>query len=690
MRNFKASIIALRIGMTHTPRLLVKCLVALMVLGLLGTHAVQAQTFPTPRPTWFHFNQDYIDNEISGHLVDSWYTGYELWPPLTTNTKSVVAAGPKDLVLLYPAAGGPNSPASRYASVHPQINPAVSAIQAEQTEMATLTAQAGNGRRVWWNTMIEWDGLDGHSLKQAEVGFAGDSRAQNYARLRNLVTTTWTPLGTMLDTAQATRGYLMTAVTDYVSNVHYGYEWGLDMQMMERAIDEVGDIVTGVAYMRGAAAQYNKPWGIDQSTWRTGANSVTSYNQSTGQQTGGFSVGYHKRHTYYAYMAGANKILYESHAFRYGNGALDPFGLMSKAFGAFAVAHPNRGTAVVPIAFMLDHDHGHVPPHWLIGGAVWYGFIGYSPGDRMVDNLFDVLYPGYRNHGLSLPGFSWNAGEAFHQYMLAGNDPRPYEPMPNSTYGDLFDVLLSNATIEALNRYQVVMPVGNFVMTPALNTLLTTYATAGGVVVLNSTQVSTSDQTLLGVTLGSTTTATASKWGAESNQSESSFTYRIVTPTTATVIATNPANGQPLITMRTVGSGKVYFVAANYMQNDAQTALLLLSRRLFSDLTTTYRKAWVTGAPVDFLTTQGVGFTTVTLLNNSGSTWSGIVSMNITDVTNATEWLTGATLSPATAGGVTTVSVSVPAWDVRVFALTSNNRGVDVTAPALPVGLRIQ
>lgn len=676
-------------------RLLVKALVVLTALGLQGAPAVEGQTFPTLRPTWFHFDQEYIDGEINNSLRDSWFTGYELWPALTTNTEAVVGTGAKNLTLFYPAAGGPGSPAQRYFdSGLRRINPAISAILAEQGKMAALTARAGSSGRVWWNVMPEWDGLGGHWIPLAGNPFTASTRAGMYSNFRNYVSTKWTPLWTMLQTPQATRGYWQTGVTDYVSNVHYAYEWGLDMVMLERAIDEVGDIATGVAFLRGAAAQYNKPWGIEMSTWRTSANSNTSYDQSTGKQTGGFSAGYHKRHAYIAYMSGANKILYEATVVRYGDDTLNPLGVMMQAFGAFAVAHPTRGTAVVPIAVMLDFNHGFVPRHWLnTPDRVWYLKLPYSAGDWMVENVLNVLYPGYQNHGLTLPGYSWSNFGDFQKWILAGNDPRPYEPMPNSTYGDLFDVLLSNAPIQALDRYKVVMFAGDIAMTPSLRAMLTTWVTGGGVLVVSSPQVSSADQALLGVTLAGTNTSGSSRWlDTGTTVSENAYTYRVVTPTAARVLATNPANNQPLITMNSLGAGKVYFVAANYMQDDRKVGLLNAGITLLTRLAATYRRGWVNSADVYYLTTVGADFTTVTVVNNSGSTWSGIVSMNITDVAKATEWLTGATLAPTTAGGVSTVSVSVPAWDVRVFALTGKNGGGGVvgTPPARPTGLRVR
>jgi hypothetical protein len=163
-----------------------------------------------------------------------------------------------------------------------------------------------------------------------------------------------------------------------VSNVHYAYEWGLDAVLLERAIDDMGDIATGMAFMRGAGTQYNKPWGMDLSTWRTSANSSTTYDQATGRQTGGFSAGYLKRHLYIAYMSGANLIHMEPTVLRYPDNSLNPTGTVQQNFANFAAAHPTRGQAVAPIALMLDYYHGFVPNTGSTVNSVWYLRLGYS------------------------------------------------------------------------------------------------------------------------------------------------------------------------------------------------------------------------------------------------------------------------------------------------------------------------
>ncbi len=674
--------------------------VAVLLVCCLVTEAV-AQNAPVdwtrPKATFFHFDGEFIWNEIADFTGPyPFFTGYFLWPALTQNTVNTIITGTKDLKLFYPQATVPAQ--DYFNSGLTLVNPSPSAMQTERNKFVTMTASVG--QRAWLNAMPEWDAEGGHWIKVANTPFTASTREGMYTNFLNYVSA-WTPLWTLLQTPQTTRQFWMNSVTDWVSNVHYSFEWGLDMVLMERAIDELGDLETGVAFLRGAATQYNKPWGIDIAAFRTSANSPITYNQATGKVSGGFSAEYIKRHTYIAYMAGANVIEYEASQYRYGDGTLNPYGLMTQAFYNFILAHPaaTRGDPVVPIALMLDYYHGFVPKHWLNRpNNVWYTRLGYTNGDWMLENFFNVAWPGYDRHGLTT---GWNGGTAlvytdwedFHQWMLAGNDPRPFEPMPTSRWGNLFDVLLSNAQPEALAKYRVVMLAGSVATTPTITSQLSNYVSAGGTVIINSQQVSASDQTLLGVTLtGTTRTSTTSTWlPTSTNYTENSYDYLLVTPTTATVIASNAA-GDPLITKNTIGSGSVYLVTPKYMQNTAMTGLLNIGLRLLDEQTALYREGWVTGAaPVDFLTTSKVSpsetVKTVTVVNNSGTTWNGTVNVKLTAPVSAREWLTNTSVSIGTViGGVTTIAATVPPYDVRIYAVT----GGDQIAPQTPTGITIR
>lgn len=445
----------------------------------------------------------------------------------------------------------------------------------------------------------------------------------------------------------------------------------------------MGDIATGVAFIRGAGAQYGKPWGIDMSFWRTGANSPTQYN-SNNQLVGGFSESYIKRHAYISYMSGANMLHFEPAVYTKPAGGLNPLGTMAQQFSDFTKRHPNRGQPHAPIALMLDYYHGYNPKHWLYRpDTVWYYRIPYTAGDYMLGNLFNVLYPGHSNHGLTMPGWSWDTFETFHQWIASGNDPRPYEPMPNSRWGDMFDILLSNASLNALNKYQALALAGDIVTNSTLTSTLNQWVNNGGTLVVNSSQVTDNDLALLGVTLTNTVKQSySSRWlSTGTRYDETLYSYTLVAPTTAIVMARND-EGDPIITRNKVGNGYVYFVSPAYMQDGNHSALLNIGLRLIDELVQVHRLSWTEGPAVDYLTTQESGGVTVTVVNNSGNPWQGNVNVKRGSPTRVVEWLTDQDVPYTYSDGIIRISGSVPPYDVRVFAVTGGT--IDTVAPQRP------
>jgi hypothetical protein len=284
--------------------------------------------------------------------------------------------------------------------------------------------------------------------------------------------------------------------------------------MLERAIDELGDIATGLAYIRGAGKQYGRPWGIDLSTWRTSANSATSYN-AAGVQTGGWSASYLRRQLFAAFMAGAQFLQIEATIYFHQDGRLNPFGQMVKEFGDFALAsHPEVGTPAVTTALMMDFNAGFDSKHgpWNQADAVWYQDIPYSEGDYMMNNLLKTAYSNHWLHGTT-PGAPFTTPSGYRQFLAEGGDPRPYEPMPSTRWGDSFDVILNSAGPAVLDQYEVIVLAGSMLIDDSLRARLQSWVEKGGTLVVNSSQVTTADQSLLGVQLsGTIKSGSASRW----------------------------------------------------------------------------------------------------------------------------------------------------------------------------------
>lgn len=660
--------------------------ILLMCLLLMLSPVLVWADYASERPRWFRslLETPYTDMSTAASVYP-WFPGYGLWPTLSAETVSLTKSNGKYMQFFYPAS---TVVAQRcYDGGNTAFDPSADTMNAERLKMLDITHT--RNQDAWWDVAPEWDVEGGFWIYPNGNSIFVTDRATSYTNFQAFYSGL-TPLWGYVTSPRRSRGFNLSVVTDWVSNVHYSYEWGVDLVLLERAIDELGDIGTGLPFIRGAASQYNKPFGIDMSFWRTGANSATEYNAS-GRLIGGFSEEYIKRHMYLSYMGGTNMLHFEAvESFIPGTGTLNPVMAMMDTFNTFVSNHGNRGVVHTPIALLLPHDHGFVPKHWLnTADSVWYFRFPYADGDWMLQNFFDVATPGYRNHGLTKPGYSWGDFETFHQEIVAGLDPRPYEPMPSSRWGDLYDILLDNATADALNRYKVIVLAGQHTISADLRARLSAWVSAGGTLVLNTQQATSGDETLMGLTLdGTTDTATSSLWTAGGGtNTESSFTYDNVTPTTATALATTTP-GAELILQRSQGSGSIYTVTAQHLQNTAKTALLTICISLLDTLFTAQQIAWIDNSTMAFTTTEGAGFQTITVSNPTGSTWNGTVKFLQSNPVQASDWADNSPLShTGPTAGVTSISVSVPAYGVKVFGLTSTP--IKTGIPAAPAGLGV-
>ena len=137
--------------------------------------------------------------------------------------------------------------------------------------------------------------------------YLGLTRAQAYSTFTNYYLNGSPPLGTYLREDRDNRACTLVAQTDFPGNVAYAYEMGADVAILERSIDELSDVSTGIAFVRGSSRQYDRCWGIDISTWRTSNNMATEFSGS-GVLLGGWSPSYLRRHMYTAFMSGAHII----------------------------------------------------------------------------------------------------------------------------------------------------------------------------------------------------------------------------------------------------------------------------------------------------------------------------------------------------------------------------------------------
>jgi hypothetical protein len=378
---------------------------------------------------------------------------------------------------------------------------------------------------------------------------------------------------------------------------------------------------------------------------------------------------------YAAYMAGAHILQIEPTLY-YGPGgsaALNPFGSAVKELADFALRrHPDVGAPVVPMALMLDAHSGFDPKHGRYNqqNAVWYQDILYSPGDFMIDNFLKLAYPDHWRHGTT-PGPRFSTPIGYQQFLTSGGDPRPYEPMPFTRWGDTFDVMLNTAPSGALRRYKVIVLMGDVVIGARLRQDLQSWVRAGGTLVVNVTQATTADEALLGVRLGGASLGgTTSRWLADNTAyAEPPFRYKPVAPVAARVLAT-AGDGAPLITSNAVGTGQVILTTPEHLQTTARDRLLDVGARLLDELNRRHAPAVVSGPGAQYMFSAAPGRLVTTIVNNSGVEWNGAITASVPGaVTAVREYTADTATACARSGPTVTVKGNVPAYDLRIFAI---------------------
>lgn len=567
------------------------------------------------------------------------------------------------VMLLLAAAGGPAGISE-------------SAIESQRAAFDGIATSTGS---FYWNLMPEWDQSGGAWVPQGRPRYTGLTRAAARQRLMDYYRQNYPRLVEYLNQPASARKYRLAGLTDYSANVHYGYDFGLELQMLERGSDELGDIATGIAFLRGAARQYGRLWGVDLSSWRAATERATTYTDAN-VLTGGWSASYLRRHLYWAYMAGANVVHMEAAVYRKTNGDLNPLGAALQEFGTFALQrHPDVGKPVTPAAILLHHDHGFDTKHGIYnqGDSVWYGDIPYNAGDSQVNNLLRVAYPDHWQHGLAL-GAPFadlqgvpNAAQ-FRSFLAAGGDPRPYEPMPVTRWGDTFDVITNQAPPAVLDRYKLIVLGGDVTFDATLRNAIDSWVARGGVLVLFGGQTAAADSDLSGIVPGDDEPhlGVSSQWKPDGAVNDDApFRYVPVRVEDADVLAVTD-RGEPLITRRRRGTGEVYVVTALFGQNEGRSSLVAAGVDLMDQLMPRYLPAAVEGKPIQFGVNQGSGRTLVTLINNTGREWVGTVRFDSTDpAATASEYITGSAVGFTQQGATAAVAARVPAYDVRIYVL---------------------
>jgi len=597
---------------------------------------------------------------------------FDLWPPLTDEAMKFLLDGGYGLIVYLP--GSPKM-LERYNTEGrgPYFTPpSMDFIETEARKIRTLTAALG--RKVWWDVMPEFDS-SGHWW--VDRPRPSGTRQEAYRQWRDFYLQL-EPLGRYLRQTPEERGFNLLAICGLPTATHYAYGMGVEMTLLERHLESIGDLSTGICFLRGAARQYDRPWGIDLSNWRMASNSPTEYTEDM-RLSAGWSASHTRRHLFISYMAGANVIRLEPLVLIAGDGRVTPSGEAVREFASFTKRHADRGRPHVFAALMLDLYHGFAPKcgkwQWSRTETVWRGSIPYSAGDHMVDNFLNVAFPEHWKSGTT-PGAPWASFAEFRKMLAQGLDPRPYEPMGTTRWGDNLDVVLSNASVEALAHYRTIILLGDVRLEGELKDRLRGWVEQGGRLVVSLPQVDAGDAELLGFApWGGQGEGSRSRWLLDGAvYEEPAYTYTMVEPMTARVLA-DTLQGDPLITRNKLGTGEVIVVTADHLQSTDCQQLLRIGTRLVDWLLARDALAEVKGPPVEYLVSLGPGKVIVTVVNNSGDTWHGsVVFPRPTGSYRAVEWVADEVVSHDETSREAVAAVSIPPYDLKIIALEATAR----------------
>ncbi len=230
------------------------------------------------------------------------------------------------------------------------------------------------------------------------------------------------------------------------------------------------------AFLRGAGKQYGVHWFGNASMFNTW--DYKSYHNNPDQKsfvngpTRGNSLSLLRRLLLSHYLYNSVILGYEGALFTdawwspTGAGPLSPLGQIQQDAVKFVDARPQPGVMQTPVALLLDYYAGWVPARTLTSAYQVWGYLPYDAGDYLTHSIFDLLYPHYED-------CSW-----YHDERGTFCD---------TPYGDLADVMHSDAAAGILKQYNVVVAAGNLFRADAeLRDKLNTYVAGGGTLIVTA------------------------------------------------------------------------------------------------------------------------------------------------------------------------------------------------------------
>ena len=242
----------------------------------------------------------------------SWADGFSVGFPAVYNISDMQRIAHNGLRLL-PGIHASIEIMQRQLSDHGQVDDSWFTA-AYSTELRDYSIATSNSSKPWyWWAVCEDDSSGvGFSYDQLSVppSSAYDAWSQFDAGLQRTLA--------LVNALPVANGVPIVAQVGFGENSHAYFSRGIDIALIERANDDIGDLSIAIAFARGGARQYGKAWGVDLSWW-------------WGVIAGGVNTlpcSLHKRHALLSYFAGAAAINIEG-----GDGLVDGSGTVPTLLG---------------------------------------------------------------------------------------------------------------------------------------------------------------------------------------------------------------------------------------------------------------------------------------------------------------------------------------------------------------------
>jgi hypothetical protein len=244
---------------------------------------------------------------------------------------------------------------------------------------------------------------------------------------------------------RAMRGRTIS-VTGHSHYEAYTGEWGSKVIGLELG-ENIAFTQSKIAFARGAARQWARPFSIQVSPWFAGSCTTNGALRMEGQYARGLDAGhslsFYRRLWLHSWFAGAALVTPENSMSIFFEKGDPNWTLTEHGRGAAEVFQTMQshdpGVPYTPVAIVLDHYAGYNAYQ----GRPW-GILENAPGDLETRDLFQQqLFPG---------------SDHIHTPADPANPEKSYlRPTP---YGEMFDVILSNARPDVLASYPVLLLVG--------------------------------------------------------------------------------------------------------------------------------------------------------------------------------------------------------------------------------------